>query len=161
MEDFLFSKELEGRATGEEIFQNVGHFYGRRKSELGKMRVCCTDGAAAMTGHRSGVVTRIQAINPKIAATHCMLHRQALASKSMAPDPAWCVGSSSSGCQLREVKTAEVTSLRKTMHRDESSSWSATVPFRGAVALTWKGFRASVWTEMWASWFFWKNINLI
>ncbi len=46
----------------------------------------CTDGAAAMTGHRSGVVTRIQAINPKIAATHCMLHRQALASKSMAPD---------------------------------------------------------------------------
>lgn len=45
----------------------------------------CTDGAAVMTGHRSGVVTRIKAKNPKIAATHCMLHRQALASKSMAP----------------------------------------------------------------------------
>ncbi|RXN12879.1 zinc finger BED domain-containing 5-like protein [Labeo rohita] len=46
----------------------------------------CTDGAAAVTGHRRGVVTRIKAANPKIAATHCMLHRQALASKSVPPD---------------------------------------------------------------------------
>ncbi|KAL0186152.1 hypothetical protein M9458_017822, partial [Cirrhinus mrigala] len=34
----------------------------------------------------SGVVTRIKDANPKIAATHCMLHRQALALKSVAPD---------------------------------------------------------------------------
>lgn len=39
-----------------------------------------------MIGHESGAVTRIQAVNPKIVATHCVLHRQALASKSMAPD---------------------------------------------------------------------------
>ncbi len=86
MEDYLFSKELEGRATGEEIFKMLDTFMVEEKLSWEKCVSVCTDGAAAMTGHRSGVVTQIQAINPKIAATHCMLHRQALASKSMAPD---------------------------------------------------------------------------
>lgn len=46
----------------------------------------CTDGAAAMTGRKSGVIAQIKTVNPKIMATHWMLHRQALASKSMGPD---------------------------------------------------------------------------
>ncbi|CAK6977529.1 SCAN domain-containing protein 3-like [Scomber scombrus] len=46
----------------------------------------CTDGAAAMTGRKSGVTARIKSVNPRIMATHCMLHRQALASKDMEPD---------------------------------------------------------------------------
>lgn len=60
----------------------------------------CTDGAAAMTGHRNGAVSGFQAVNPKIIATHCMLQyiRQALASKSVAPD-------------LHDVLKAEVAAL--------------------------------------------------
>ena len=39
-----------------------------------------------MTGQKSGVIVQIKAVNPKAMATHCMLHRQALASKGMEPD---------------------------------------------------------------------------
>ncbi|KAJ4937000.1 hypothetical protein JOQ06_001584 [Pogonophryne albipinna] len=46
----------------------------------------CTDGAAAMTGRKSGVVARAKEHNPMMIATHCMLHRQALASKSLSPE---------------------------------------------------------------------------
>ncbi|KAJ4940763.1 hypothetical protein JOQ06_027055 [Pogonophryne albipinna] len=46
----------------------------------------CTDGAAAMTGRKSGVIARAKERNPMMIATHFMLHRQALASKSLSPE---------------------------------------------------------------------------
>ncbi|CAL9700169.1 unnamed protein product [Knipowitschia caucasica] len=39
-----------------------------------------------MTGRKSGLVARVKSVNPNIIATHCMLHRQALAAKDMDPD---------------------------------------------------------------------------
>ncbi|KAI4796401.1 hypothetical protein KUCAC02_027781 [Chaenocephalus aceratus] len=39
-----------------------------------------------MTGRKSGVVARAKERNPMMIATHCMLHRQALASKSLSPE---------------------------------------------------------------------------
>ncbi len=100
----------------------------------------CTDGAAEMTGHKSGFVTRIQAINPKIAATHCMLHRQALSSKTMAPD-------------LHDVLEVVVAAVSFVKSRPLKSHLFAKLCTEiGAaddrllfqVALTWKGFRVSV-----------------
>lgn len=44
---------------------------------------CCTDGAAVMTGRKSGVIAWIKAVNPKVMAMHCMPHWQVLASKGM------------------------------------------------------------------------------
>ncbi|KAI0210699.1 hypothetical protein LSAT2_004545, partial [Lamellibrachia satsuma] len=43
----------------------------------------CTDGAAAKTGRRSGVVTREREVAPDITASHCMLHRHSLVTKDM------------------------------------------------------------------------------
>nr|XP_055055877.1 zinc finger BED domain-containing protein 5-like [Misgurnus anguillicaudatus] len=86
LEDILFTKELEGRASGEDIFKLLDTFFTEENLSWENCVSVCTDGAAAMTGHKNGVVARIQAVNPKIVATHCMLHREALASKSMAPD---------------------------------------------------------------------------
>ncbi len=51
MEDYLFSKELEGRATGEEIFKMLDTFMVEEKLSWEKCVSVCTDGAAAMTGH--------------------------------------------------------------------------------------------------------------
>lgn len=45
-----------------------------------------SDAAAAMTGPKSGVIARINAVNSNITGTHCMLRRQALASKGMEPE---------------------------------------------------------------------------
>lgn len=43
----------------------------------------CTDGAPAMVGSRSGLATLVKQKNPKVITTHCMIHRQALASKTL------------------------------------------------------------------------------
>uniref|UniRef100_A0A671MB63 Uncharacterized protein n=1 Tax=Sinocyclocheilus anshuiensis TaxID=1608454 RepID=A0A671MB63_9TELE len=61
MEDFLFSKELKRRATGEEIVKMLDTFMVEEHLSWVKCVSVCTDGAAAMTGHRSGVVTKSMA----------------------------------------------------------------------------------------------------
>ena len=43
----------------------------------------CTDGAASMTGRLSGVIKRVRNVCPDILSTHCMIHREALASKKL------------------------------------------------------------------------------
>jgi hypothetical protein len=45
----------------------------------------CTDGAKAMTGRHSGVVTRAQAVAPNATCAHCSIHQEALDAKGM-PD---------------------------------------------------------------------------
>ena len=35
----------------------------------------CSDGAAAMIGEKSGVITRIKQLAPECASTHCFIRR--------------------------------------------------------------------------------------
>jgi len=46
----------------------------------------CTDGAAAMTGKRTGLWERVRSKVPTATFTHCMIHRESLASKRMNAD---------------------------------------------------------------------------
>lgn len=39
-----------------------------------------------MTGNKNRVIARTKAVDPNIAAMHCMLHQQVLASKGMEPE---------------------------------------------------------------------------
>jgi len=53
------------------------------------MKFCvgvCSDGAAAMIGRHSGVVTQIKALAPECKSTHCFLHRESLATKKMSTE---------------------------------------------------------------------------
>uniref|UniRef100_H2L9V8 DUF4371 domain-containing protein n=1 Tax=Oryzias latipes TaxID=8090 RepID=H2L9V8_ORYLA len=75
-EHILFCKEMEGRTTGEDIFNVVNMFISWKSCS----RVC-TDAAASMTG----LIARIKKENPDIKWTHCVIHREALASKKMSP----------------------------------------------------------------------------
>ncbi|XP_076063460.1 protein FAM200C-like [Oratosquilla oratoria] len=43
----------------------------------------CTDGAPAMRGLRSGFVTKVKERNPSVMSTHCILHLEALASRTL------------------------------------------------------------------------------
>ena len=43
----------------------------------------CSDGAAAMIGEKSGVITRIKQLAPECASTHCFIHRESLATKKL------------------------------------------------------------------------------
>ncbi|KAI7789743.1 putative zinc finger BED domain-containing protein 5-like [Triplophysa rosa] len=83
MEDILFCKPLEGRATGEEIFKVLDGFVTSHGLQWTNCVGICTDGAKAMTGRLSGLVTRVQAVAPCAVWVHCSIHREALATKGM------------------------------------------------------------------------------
>lgn len=46
----------------------------------------CTDGSVAMTGRLSGLTARIKEVTSECESTHCVLHREMLASRKMPPE---------------------------------------------------------------------------
>lgn len=82
-EDILFCKPLPTRTTGQEIFGLIDSFIRSHGITWTKCVGICTDGAKAMTGRHSGVVTRVQAVAPDATWVHCSIHREALAAKGM------------------------------------------------------------------------------
>ena len=83
IEDFLFCKPLEGRTTSVEIFKVLNDFIEQYGISWEKCVGVCSDGARAMTGRHSGVVTRIQSVAPNAVFTHCSIHREALAARTL------------------------------------------------------------------------------
>lgn len=87
-EDLLFCFPLEGRATGENIFNVLNNFFKENQLLWEHCVGVCSDGAAAMTGKLNGLFARIKQLpgGSKITFTHCMIHREALVSKKLSPD---------------------------------------------------------------------------
>ena len=85
-EHFLFCKKLTGQTTGEELFQLIDSFFKDNNLEWKSCSHICTDGAAAMTGKVRGLHGRVMMVNPEIKWNHCIIHREALASKRMSPE---------------------------------------------------------------------------
>ncbi|KAK2718338.1 hypothetical protein QYM36_005597, partial [Artemia franciscana] len=82
-ENILFCQNLQSRTTGEELFKVIDKFF----AEGGILWDCClsvcSDGAAALTGKNNGLMAWIRKKNPKVKWLHCIIHKQALASKRM------------------------------------------------------------------------------
>lgn len=83
IEDFLFCYAMPSRTTGEEVFKALDKFFSQSGLSWDCCIGICTDGAASMTGKHSGVVARVKQVMPDIRATHCMIHRESLASKNI------------------------------------------------------------------------------
>ena len=60
--------------------QSVCGYIEQACLDMGKLRGIGTDGAPTMVGSRTGVVTRLQAIQPSAVGVHCAAHRLNLAS---------------------------------------------------------------------------------
>lgn len=85
VEDFLIQEELKERMTGADIFYCLNGYVMAEGFQWEKCVGLCTDGAAAMTGKKSGLLARVKEVAPLVTFTHCFLHREALASKKLHP----------------------------------------------------------------------------
>jgi hypothetical protein len=81
-EDFLRCERII-RGTSDEIFNTLNKYVTAKRIEYLKCDGLCTDGARAMCGRNSSVMTKIREINPNVPWMHCYNHREALVSKSL------------------------------------------------------------------------------
>lgn len=82
--DMLFCEPII-RGTSEEIFNTLDSYVNKKGLDWVKCVGLCTDGARAMCGKNSSVVTRMLEVSPNALWTHCNIHREVLVSKHM-PD---------------------------------------------------------------------------
>ncbi|KAK2717663.1 hypothetical protein QYM36_006440 [Artemia franciscana] len=82
-ENILFCQNLQSRTTGEELFKVIDKFFAEGGILWDWCLSVCSDGAATLTGKNNGLMAWIRKKNPKVKWLHCIIHRQALASKRM------------------------------------------------------------------------------
>ncbi|XP_076054430.1 zinc finger BED domain-containing protein 5-like [Oratosquilla oratoria] len=82
-EEIMFCHPMESFTTAEAIFDVISDFFQENQLSWELLVGVCTDGAPAMRGLRSGFVTKVKERNPSVMSTHCILHREALASRTL------------------------------------------------------------------------------
>ncbi|XP_039750840.1 SCAN domain-containing protein 3-like [Pararge aegeria] len=85
-EEYLFSKSLPTTTRGEDVFQTLKQFIEENGLDWSKLVGVCTDGAPSMMGVRSGFQALVKQVAPQILSYHCLIHRYALAVKTLPPD---------------------------------------------------------------------------
>jgi len=86
-EELLLCRPLKDRTTGKDIYCKVDEFLRSEGLEWKNCCGICTDGAKAMTGKNIGFKSYFQAAHyDHINFTHCLIHREALAAKKLAPE---------------------------------------------------------------------------
>ncbi|XP_078241910.1 SCAN domain-containing protein 3-like [Pogona vitticeps] len=84
-EDMLCALLLPTNTTAAELFKSLNDYMSGKLNWSFCVGIC-TDGAAAMTGRISGFSTRIKEVAPECESTHCVIHREMLASRKMPPE---------------------------------------------------------------------------
>ncbi|XP_022180962.1 zinc finger BED domain-containing protein 5-like [Myzus persicae] len=82
-EEILFCKPLTTNATGKGTFDIIDNFFKQHDVIWMKCVGLCTDGARAMAGQYNWLQGLVKAVAPNIKWTHCIIHREALASKDL------------------------------------------------------------------------------
>jgi hypothetical protein len=87
IEDLLMVRDIPTYTTGLEVFNSMDKYFSDNGLNWKWVVGLCTDSDAAMTGKNSGVAARISKVSdPDMQVTHCMIHREMLASKQMVPE---------------------------------------------------------------------------
>ena len=82
-DNMLFCSALESTTKAVDVMQTLAKFFDQEELKWENLCGVCTDGAPAMLGARSGLQTLVRNHSPDAVSMHCMIHRQALASKTL------------------------------------------------------------------------------
>uniref|UniRef100_A0A8C1LJ55 DUF4371 domain-containing protein n=2 Tax=Cyprinus carpio TaxID=7962 RepID=A0A8C1LJ55_CYPCA len=85
-QDILLSTNLSTTTRGEDIFHAIDTYFTKNQIPYNNLVACCTDGAASMMGKNKGFNARLKEKAPYCLVFHCMIHRQALASKHLSDE---------------------------------------------------------------------------
>ena len=86
IEDFLFCLPLPEHEKAFDMFTVFNRYFDENKISLNKLVGFCTDGAPSMSGRRAGLRALIAEKAPDCIWSHCMLHREQLATKDLCPE---------------------------------------------------------------------------
>ena len=79
----FFANHLKRQLLHAMLLTQLGHFCKNHDIPWGNVCGVCTDGVPAMLGCRSGFQRLVINASPKAIGTHCMIHRQVLATKTL------------------------------------------------------------------------------
>ena len=82
-EEFLICDSLETTTKAVDIAEKMGNFFQQNSLTWNHVSFLCTDGAPSTLGAKSGFTTLAKKCTLHIISTHCVLHRHALASKTL------------------------------------------------------------------------------
>ena len=86
VDEFLFYQEMKERTRAKDVFDLVNAFLRENSTVWIKVVLVCTDGAPAMTGHRSGFIDLMKQVALHIVSNHSAIHKYALACKTLPLD---------------------------------------------------------------------------
>ena len=78
-EEMRFCRPLKTTTKAEDVFQVVSLFF----DDKWLLVDVCMDGAPTMLGSQSGFIARIKQKSPNAVGTHCVVHRETLAFKTL------------------------------------------------------------------------------
>lgn len=84
-DEFLFCETLQTTTKAADVFRLLDEFFEKHQIKWEKVGSVCTDGAPAMIGNRSGFAALVKESVPDLIMKHCVLHRHALAAKTLPP----------------------------------------------------------------------------
>ena len=82
---FFFFSSLQTNTKAADIFEKLSSFFKSEHLERKNLAICCTDAASPMLSCNLGFQAPVKQLVLTSKSVHCMLHRQALASKT-SPD---------------------------------------------------------------------------
>ncbi|KAL7635350.1 UNVERIFIED_CONTAM: hypothetical protein RMT77_014417 [Armadillidium vulgare] len=132
-EEILFSQILKTTTKAIDVFYALSNFLAANDLPWKNVVGICSDGAQAMTGCRSGFIKLAKEKNPKIIGSHCIIHRQALACKTLPESLNFilnlaikivnCVKSSAMNTRLFEILCQELNSDHQTLIYNTEVRW--------------------------------------
>ncbi|GFY11759.1 zinc finger MYM-type protein 6 [Trichonephila clavipes] len=123
VKELLFCKPIKLKATAMALFDILNNFINEANIEWKNCVGICTDGARIMSGRFKSIQALVkQKKTPLCIWTHCMIHREALASKKLVW-PEYCANDSCDCSKLHKNETPKIKNLFWTLQRHGHSAF--------------------------------------